>query len=80
MAYTREHPFDEAVIDRINEYIEKNGLSHSKIAKKAGMTYQKLYQLRHHRMVLKLREYVKLCEVFDEPFDKFVCGIDTKSV
>lgn len=80
MAYTREHPFDEAVMDRINDYIDQNGLSHSKIAKKAGMTYQKLYQLRHHRMVLKLREYVKLCEAFNEPLDKFICGIDKEII
>lgn len=70
--YTREHPFDEAVIDRINAYIEENNLSHSKVATAAGMTYQQFYQLRHKNQCIKLREYVRLCEAFNEPLTRFI--------
>ena len=72
MAYTREHSFDEAVIDRINSYIVENGLSHRKIAEAAGMTYSQLYQLRHKNQTIKLREYVALCKAFDEPLQRFL--------
>ena len=72
MAYTRKHEFDEAVVDRINAYIEENNLSHRKIAEAAGMSYQQLYQLRHKNQCIKLREYINLCKVFNEPFEKFI--------
>lgn len=72
MAYTKKHPFDEKVIDKINDYIEKNNISHKKIAAEAGMTYSQLYQLRHKNQVIKLREYVSLCKAFNEPLEKFL--------
>ena len=78
MPYTRQHLFDEAVIDNINSYIEEQNLSHSKIAKASGLSYQQLYQIRHKHQRLKLTEYVKLCKAFDEPLDKFIAGIDTR--
>lgn len=64
--------FDQAVISRINEYIENNNLSHSKIAKAAGMSYGRLYSLRTFASRIKLEDYVSLCNVFNEPFDKFL--------
>ena len=76
MAYTKQHTFDEAVIDRINTYIEENNLSHQKVAEATGMSYQQLYQLRHKNNCIKLREYIRLCEAFKEPFERFICGID----
>ena len=72
MPYTKKHPFDERVIDRINDYIKENNLSMKKIAAEAGMTYSQLYQLLHKNQVIKLREYVNLCKAFKEPFDKFI--------
>lgn len=72
MAYTKKHSFDEAVIDRINYYIDDNKLSHKKIASAAGMTYSQLYQLRHKNQTIKLREYVALCRAFNEPFERFI--------
>ena len=78
MACTKKHLFDEAVIERINAYIEENNLSHTKVAEAAGMTYMQLYQLRHKNQCIKLREYIRLCEVFNEPFERFICGIDAK--
>lgn len=72
MPYTKRHPFDEGVIDRINAYIEENNLSHKKIAEAAGMTYNQLYLLRNKNQIIKLREYVRLCQVFNEPFEKFL--------
>lgn len=76
MGYIKSHSFDEAVVDRINSYIEENDLSHKKVAEATGMTYQQLYQLRHKNQCIKLREYIKLCEAFNEPFEKFICGIN----
>ena len=72
MPYTKKHPFDERVIDRINDYIKENNLSMKKIAAEAGMTYSQLYQLLHKNQVIKLMEYVNLCKAFKEPFDKFI--------
>lgn len=72
MAYIKDHSFDEAVIDRINAYIEDNRLSHKKVAAAAGMTYSQLYQLRHKNQTIKLREYVALCNAFNEPFERFI--------
>ena len=72
MIDTTKHPFDEKVIDRINDYIEQNNLSNKKIAAMSGMTYQQLYQLRHKNKCIKLREYVNLCKAFNEPFERFI--------
>ena len=72
MPYTKKHDFDELVIDRINDYIKENHLSPNKIAKAAGMNYQQLYRLRNKAVCIKLREYVNLCQVFREPFEKFL--------
>lgn len=78
MAYTKQHPFDEAVIDNINAYIVENGLSHVKIARAAGLSYQQLHQIRHKNRRLKLAEYVQLCRAFDEPLERFICGESIK--
>jgi transcriptional regulator with XRE-family HTH domain len=76
MPYIKPHKFDEKVIERINEYISMNDLSHKKIAEEAGMTYQQFYQLRHKNQTIKLREYIKLCDAFNEPYEYFVQGLD----
>lgn len=72
MPYTRKHPFDERVVDRINAYIKENNLSIKKIAAESGLTYQQLYQLLNKRQMIKLREYVSICRAFKEPFEKFI--------
>jgi len=72
MPYTRKHPFDERVIDRINAYIKENNLSIRKIAAESGMTYQQVYQMLNKKQLIKLREYVSICKAFREPFDKFL--------
>lgn len=76
MAYTKKHTFDEKVIDRINEYIKENDLSLRNIADFSGLTYQQLYQMLHRNQLLKLREYVLLCQTFQEPLERFVCDIE----
>jgi transcriptional regulator with XRE-family HTH domain len=78
MPYTNNHSFDEAVIDRINDYIESNNLSIKKVAVATGMSYQQLYQLLHKNRCIKLREYIRLCKAFNEPVDAFVKGINNK--
>ena len=72
MAYTRPHEFDEIVIGRINDYIRENNLSSQKICEATGFTYQQLYQLLHRNQLIKLREYVLLCEAFNEPLEAFL--------
>lgn len=72
MGYTKEHRFDEKVVDRINGYIRENMLSLSAIATKAGMTYNQLYQMLHKNQLIKLREYVMVCKALGVPLDFFV--------
>lgn len=74
MPYIKEHPFDKKVIDNINLYIKKNELSLKNISEYSGLTYQQLYQLLHYNQIIKLREYVLLCKVFNEPLEKFICN------
>lgn len=76
MAYTKQHSFDRAVINRMRSYIEGNNLSLSKIAKASGIPYQRLYHLLYNSQLIKLREYVALCQTFKEPLDFFVHGIN----
>ena len=76
MGYTKPHTFDKEVIRRIREYIDKNNLSLPKIAKASGVPYQRLYHLLYGSQLIKLREYVALCNTFDEPFDFFTKDVD----
>lgn len=76
MSYTKPHTFDKEVVQRISDYIEKNNLSLPKIASASGMPYQRLYHLLYNSALIKLREYVALCETFHEPLDYFVKDID----
>lgn len=76
MSYTKEHPFDKEVVKRISAYIEKHNLSLPKIASASGMPYQRLYHLLYNSQLIKLREYVALCETFHEPLDYFIKDID----
>ena len=72
MANTLKHDFDDIVIGRINAYIKENNLSYQKIGEATGLTYQQLYQLLHRNQLIKLREYVLLCEAFKEPLEAFL--------
>lgn len=76
MGYYKDHPFDKEVVRRINEYIKKNNLSIPKIAASSGIPYQRLYHLLYNSQLIKLREYVALCETFDEPLEYFVKDVD----
>ena len=72
MPVKKVNDFDKSVIKKINDYIEWHHLSHSKIAKAAGMSYGRLYTLRHTAQRIKLEDYVNLCKAFNEPLDKFL--------
>lgn len=72
MPYTKKRPFDEGVVARINDYIRYYNLSIRKIAEKSGMTYQQLYYLLNNKQTIKLYDYVRLCEAFNEPLNKFL--------
>lgn len=61
MSYTRENKFDREIADRINDYIKSNGLSIRVTAEKAGMTYNGLYQILHKNQLMKLKDYVAIC-------------------
>jgi len=76
MAYTKDHPFDKEVVSRIRTYIEENNLSLPKIATASGMPYQRLYHLLYNSQLIKLREYVVLCQTFKEPLEFFIDGIE----
>lgn len=76
MAYTKQHSFDKEVVRRLRAYIEENNLSLSKIASASGMPYQRLYHLLYNSQLIKLREYVVLCQTFKESLDFFLDGID----
>ena len=62
----------ETIIDKINEYIEVNGLSVKKIAKEAGLDYNHLWKVLNRNKTIKLEDYVALCRAFREPMDKFI--------
>lgn len=72
VSYTKKHPFDEMVIDKINDFMTENMLSLSLVANKAGMTYDRLYQLLHKNKLIKLKEYVDICDAFGVDLDFFV--------
>ena len=67
-----EPDFDNKVLKRINEYIQKNGLSLRKIAAAAGMDYVQLWSLLKRKRSIKLSDYVALCQAFREPLDIFL--------
>ena len=62
----------ETIIDKINEYIEVNGLSVKKIAKEAGLDYNHLWKVLNRNKTIKLEDYVALCRAFREPMEKFI--------
>ncbi len=72
MPVKNKNAFDETVVKKINEYIEFNNLSHSKLAKAAGMSYGKLYALRTMAQRIKLEDYFNLCNALNEPFERFL--------
>ena len=76
MGYIKEHPFDKEVVKRIGDYIKKNNLSLTKICAESGMPYQRLYHLLYNSQLIKLREYVALCRVFNEPLEYFIQDVD----
>lgn len=67
-----ENDFDNKVIQRINDYISYNGLSLSKIAKVMKMDYVSLWSLLNRTKSIKLKDYIGLCQAFNEPFEKFL--------
>lgn len=63
---------NDSIIDKINEYIEVNGLSVKKIAKEAGIDYNHLWKVLNRNKTIKLEDYVALCRAFKEPMEKFI--------
>lgn len=63
---------NDSIIDKINEYIEVNGLSVKKIAKEAGLDYNHLWKILNRNKTIKLEDYVALCRAFREPMEKFI--------
>lgn len=59
-------------IDRINNYIEANGLSVPKIAKEAGMDYVRLWAILNRNNKISLDDYVRICRACKEPLEKFI--------
>lgn len=64
--------FDTDVIKNIRDYIFKNDLSLSKIAKESGMDYYHLWSFLNRNQNIKLNDYIALCRAFREPLEKFI--------
>lgn len=75
MPYKKEHKTDDVVRQRIKDYIARNKLSMTKIAKEMGLNYQQFYHLLSDKRMIKLDEYLRLCRVLDEPFEAFISDI-----
>jgi transcriptional regulator with XRE-family HTH domain len=75
MPYKKEHKADEIIRQRIKDYIAVNKLSPTKIAREMGLNYQQFYHLLTDRRMLKLGEYIKLCQILNEPFDFFISDV-----
>lgn len=63
---------NDSIIDKINEYIEVNGLSVRKIAKEAGLDYNHLWKILKQNKTIKLDDYVAICRACKEPLEKFI--------
>ena len=59
-------------IEKINTYIEANGLSIPKIAKAAGMKPIKLWSILNRNSRISLDDYVAICRACREPLEKFI--------
>ena len=78
MSYIKPHVFDEKVAERINVYIRRNGYRVSNIAEKAGFTYNQLYQILKKNQLIKLSDYIRICNALEVPFEKFVKGLNAE--
>ena len=72
MAYKKEHTTDNIIRQRIKAYIVENKLSMTKTAEAMGMSYQKFYHFLYDKRMIKLHEYITLCEILNEPFELFI--------
>ena len=68
----KRREFDGVVIDKITKYIRMNDYSIMDVAKKAGYTYNQLYQILKKNQLIKLSDYVRICEALEVPFDEFL--------
>ena len=59
-------------IQKINNYIEANGLSVPKIAQAAGMKPVKLWSILNRNNKISLDDYVAICRACREPLEKFI--------
>ena len=64
---------DKNVIDNIGQYIKDNDISLSKLSKATGIAYHSLWTILNQNDTIKLGDYIKICNAFDEPFDFFIC-------
>lgn len=77
MSYTNLHTFDETVVDRINKYLKDNKMSVQDVSNLMGMSYNRVYQMLRKNQLIKLREYIKLCNALRVSFDTFITDVDT---
>lgn len=72
MSYTKKHIFDETVVDKIYKYIKRNDYTIKAVAEKSGLTYNQLYQVLKKNQLIKLSDYVKICEALNVPLEEFI--------
>ena len=63
---------DKKVIQKIKEYIEVNDISLNKLADASGITYHRLWSILNQSDTIKLKDYIAICQAFQEPFDLFL--------
>ena len=72
MAIVKDHEFDKNVARRIKEYLKKNDYVQRKVAAECGMTMNQFYQMINNHQLIKLREYVAICNAVKEPLEFFL--------
>lgn len=63
---------DRIVIRKIKRYIEVNDISLNKLADASGISYHRLWTILNQSDTIKLKDYIAICEAFQEPFDLFI--------
>lgn len=64
--------YDRKVIKNINEYITRNNLSISKVAKEAGISYHQLWCILTKRDTIRIGDYIAICKAVREDYAFFL--------
>ena len=62
------------VVEKIAEYIDKQGIKQSAIASYLNVHPQTMSDIINGKRKLKADEYIDICDFLNVPYDKFVDG------